>query len=80
VQHRDPLRQLHHHQHVVLDDEDGEALGDPRTRLMVSWSRPALMPAVGSVQTEELGSVASAMHFQIALLAWGVGGQLLFLP
>ena len=78
MQHRDALRQLHDHLHVVLDDQDGQVLGDAAHQRhgVVGLGRAHAGGRLVEAQQLRLGRERDA-DLEIALLAVReVGGEL----
>ena len=77
MQHGDAVGELHHHLHVVLDDQDGEVLGDPAHQLhgVVRLGRAHAGGRLVEAQQFRFGGERDA-DFEIALLAVRqIGGQ-----
>ena len=78
MQHGDAVGELHHHLHVVLDDQDGEILGDPPHQLhgVVRLGRAHAGGRLVETEQLRLGRERDA-DLEIALLAVGeIGGEL----
>ena len=78
MQHGDAVRQFHHHLHVVLDDQDGEILGDAPHQLhrVVRLRGAHAGGRLVEAQQLRLGGERDA-DLQVALLAVReIGGQL----
>ena len=79
VQHGDAVGELHHHLHVVLDDQDGEVLADAPHQLhgLVGLGRAHAGGRFVEAQKLRLGRERDA-DLEIALLAVRqIGGQFL---
>ena len=77
MQHGDPMRQLHDHLHVVLDDQDRQVLGDAAHQRHRVMGFGGAHPGGRLVEAEQpgLGRQRDA-DFEVALLAMReVGGQ-----
>ena len=78
MEHGDPLRQLHDHLHVVLDDQDRQVLGDAAHQLhrVVGLGRAHAGGRLVEAQELRLGGERDA-DLEIALLAVReIGGEL----